>query len=190
MHLRSRGRSFVPLAGGFALIALSALLQHVSAQQTVPTPPTPPVIAGFHAPAIALASPMEGFVVPQDKAVAVFRFAAAEPTDPIDALSFSVAVDGDDRTSLFQLVGNEAWGQLSASGHDLAVGPHDVWARVCSQRGICSVARATVQATTSATPPGLAPPSSVSATRGKAASVRGKIGVIDRAVQAAKVLVR
>jgi hypothetical protein len=162
----------------------------VAAQQTVATPPIPPVIAGFHAPAIALASPMEGFVVPQDKPVAVFRFAAAEPTDPIDALSFSVAVDGEDRTPLFQLVGTEAWGSLAPSGRSLTVGPHDIWARVCSQRGICSVARATVQATTSATPPGLTPPTSISGNRGTAAAVRGKLGVIDRAVQAAKVLVK
>jgi len=156
------------------------------AQQTIPTPPVAPVIAGFHAPAIALASPMDGFAVPQDKAVAVFRFAAAEPTDPIDALSFSVAVDGQDRTPLFQLVGNEAWGQLTPTGRTLGVGPHEVWARVCSQRGICSVARATVQATTSATAPGLSPPGSASSNRG----VSGKINVIDRAVQAAKVLVK
>jgi len=172
-------------------IAAAIVAPHVAvAQQTVPTPPVPPVIAGFHAPAIALASPMDGFAVPQDRAVAVFRFAAAEPTDPIDALSFLVSVDGQDRTSLFQLVGNEAWGQLSPAGRTLGVGPHDVWARVCSQRGICSVARATVQATTSATPPGLAPPVGASNTRGSAGGVSGKINVIDRAVQAAKVLVK
>jgi hypothetical protein len=173
-----------------AAVVLTVAARAAQAQQTVPTPPLPPVIAGFHAPAIALASPMDGYVVPQDKAVAVFRFAVAEQSDPIDALSFSVAVDGRDQTSLFQLVGNEAWGQLAPAGSELSVGPHDVWARICSQRGICSVARATVQATTSVTPPGLSPPSVSSNSRGIAGAVKGKINVIDRAVQAAKVLVK
>lgn len=189
-----KGQTIRGAAGWCSHLAVAVMLTAAShparAQQTVPTPPIPPVISGFHAPAIALASPMDGFVVPRDNPVAVFRFSAAEPTDPIDALSFSVAVDGVERTALFQLVGSEAWGQLSPFGQELSVGPHDVWARVCSQRGICSVARATVQATTSATPPGLAPPTTASGNRGTTAVVRGKLGVIDRAVQAAKVLVR
>jgi len=171
-------------------IAMSlGMSRAADAQQTIPTPPVAPVIPGFHAPAIALASPMEGNVVPQDRPVAVFRFNAAEATDPIDALSFAVTVDGQDKTGFFQLVGTEAWGQLTAPGHDLAVGPHDVWARICSQRGICSVARATVQATTSISPGGLAA-SGTSNSRGVAASARGKLNAIDRAVQAAKVLVK
>jgi hypothetical protein len=170
-----------------AIAAAFTSPQLAAAQQTVPTPPVPPVIAGFHAPAIALASPMEGFAVPQDKAVAVFRFSASEPSDPIDALSFSVSVDGQDRTSQFQLVGNEAWGQLSATGRALGVGPHDVWARVCSQRGICTVARGTVQATTSATPSGTLAPVAASNNR---SGIRGKLNAIDRAVQAAGVLVK
>lgn len=187
MH-RAQVRHIRWLASG--IIALSQLFNSakVHAQQTIPTPPIAPVIAGFHAPAIALASPMDGSVVPQDRPVAVFRFNAAEPTDPVDALSFAVAVDGQDRTALFQLVGTEAWGQLTPQGHDLSVGPHDVWARICSQRGICSVARATVQATTSATPPGVAG-LSPAASRG-INGVRGKLNAVDRAVQAAKVLIK
>ena len=37
----------------------------------------------------------------------------------------NVPQDGQDRTALFQLVGNEAWGQLSPSGRTLGIGPHD-----------------------------------------------------------------
>jgi hypothetical protein len=178
---------------GFQLVLCTAMslgiARGINAQQTLPTPPVAPVIPGFHAPAIALASPMEGSVVPQERPVAVFRFNAAEATDPIDALSFAVTVDGQDKTALFQLVGTEAWGQLSAPGHDLSVGPHDVFARICSQRGICSVARATVQATITTAPAGILA-SGTTNSRGAAGSARGKLNAIDRAVQAAKVLVK
>jgi hypothetical protein len=115
---------------------------------TLPTMPgapgQPPALAAYRLPVITIAQPTEGVVLPDDRPVAILRFAAGEALDPIDALTLQVFVDGDDRTSLFTLAQNEAWGRLSPGDELLAAGQHEVRARICSTRGACGVARATV----------------------------------------------
>ena len=74
----------------------------------------------YRAPTIIVAAPATGSTLPDDKPVAVFRFMTNEPLDPIDALTFSVSVDGKDRTSLFQLAQSEAWGRLAELDCSLA----------------------------------------------------------------------
>lgn len=118
-----------------------------------PTYPSPPATTGpgtsatlpaYRPPVITLAQPADGVVLPDDKPVAVLRFAALEQLDPIDALSLSVTVDGEERTSLFTLTQGEAWGRLSTPGELLSPGQHELRARICSARGACGVAKATV----------------------------------------------
>ena len=137
-----------------SLALIAATLTRVAplgAQQAVP--PTPaPQIAPYKLPTIALVQPPSGGTVPQDKPVVVFRFAQGEPADPIDVRSFTVMVDGEDRTRLFQLAllaaaapalpGGEAWGPLD--DRTVAEGSHEVSARICSSRGACGVASAAV----------------------------------------------
>jgi hypothetical protein len=81
--------------------------------------------------------------------VVVFRFAQGEATDPIDTKSFAVAVDGEDRSALFQVSATEAWGpimrlQAEAGGGLIAAGAHELAARICSSRGACATVVATV----------------------------------------------
>lgn len=113
---------------------------------SAPTPPPPaPASAGsYRAPWILLVQPQDGGVVPQDKPLAVFRFAQGEANDPLDARSFAVSVDGEDRTSLFQQTGSEAWGPLAAPGIAIARGSHEVHARICSSRGACIATKALI----------------------------------------------
>lgn len=108
------------------------------------TPGQSPVLAAYRMPAITIAQPTEGGVLPDDRPVAILRFAAGEALDPIDALSLQVFVDGEDRTGLFTLAQHEAWGRLSPTDALLAAGQHEVRARICTTRGACSVAKATV----------------------------------------------
>jgi hypothetical protein len=115
-----------------------------------PTPGAAPTLAAYRAPIITLAQPAEGVVLPADKPVAVLRFLALEPLDPIDALSLSVTVDGTDRTSLFTLTQGEAWGRLSPPDEVLSAGQHEIRARICSTRGTCGTAKATVTVVSSA----------------------------------------
>src|SRR6266566_757343 len=77
-----------------AMLALGAAAHNARAQ----TSPPP----AYRAPTIVVAAPADGTPLPEDKPVAVLRFMSSEPTDPIDALSFSVAVDGKDKTALFK----------------------------------------------------------------------------------------
>ncbi|MGI8496135.1 MAG: hypothetical protein ACR2OG_00925 [Gemmatimonadaceae bacterium] len=122
-------------------------------------PPPPPVvlqpaapptaIVAYRIPQIAIVQPLPGGSVPQDKPMVVFRFVPGELTDPIDAASFQLSVDGVDRTSLFQIGSGEAWGPLAplmsgAAGSALSVGPHQLSARICSSRGACGTAQAPV----------------------------------------------
>jgi hypothetical protein len=116
-----------------------------TAQQPVPGPSTVP----YRAPGIALVQPASEATLPQDKPVVVFRFAQGEPNDPIDLASFAVAVDGHDRTRLFQVTAAEAWGPLSASvdrpnDASLAPGVHQLTARICSARGACAFTTASI----------------------------------------------
>ncbi|HEU5184909.1 MAG TPA: hypothetical protein VFU01_10100 [Gemmatimonadaceae bacterium] len=97
---------------------------------------------------IALVQPTSGAPLQQDRPVVVFRFAQGEASDPIDTRSFAVAVDGQDRTALFQVAALEAWGPLAPVRNDggdaIAPGPHQIAARICSSRGACGTTSATV----------------------------------------------
>jgi hypothetical protein len=163
-------RRLTPLA----LAALAAFVTNappLGAQGSGPPQPAPqPPLAPYHAPVIALVQPPAGGSVPQDKPVVVFRFAQGEVTDPIDAASFRVFVDGEDRTALFQVSATEAWGPLTASANAaactaatgapsaLSPGVHQLEARICSGRGTCATTAASVTVLpTAAAPPAAAP---------------------------------
>lgn len=149
-------RSSLPIA--LALGAIAGCPMRSTAQPPTPIPvPQPATLAPYRTPTIALVQPMAAAPpggttaagsVPQDRPVVVFRFAAGEPDDPLDVRSFVVAVDGADRTALFQTTashaGGQAWGALAddeaiAKG-ELAAGLHRVAARICSTRGACATA--------------------------------------------------
>ena len=108
---------------------------------------TSAVLAPYRAPVLALVQPVTGTVT-QDKPVVVFRFATGEADDPLDVGSFVVAVDGTDRTALFHTTAVQAWGPLASETQlargELAAGTHRVVARICSTRGACSAAEATL----------------------------------------------
>jgi hypothetical protein len=118
-----------------------------------------PVVAPYRPPTIALVQPTGVGTLPRDKPIVVFRFAPGETDDPIDARSFVVTVDGADRSTLFQVVADEAWGSLNGPANDaqLSAGPHAVVARICSVRGACAVTGVSVTidagVTTTTTPP-------------------------------------
>ena len=137
-------RRRAPAARALATIIACGLPRLLHAQS--PAPAQPPV-AGYRLPAIALVQPQDGGAVYQDRPVIVLRFAVGEPSDPVDAGSLAVTIDGVDRTKLFQTSGADAWGPLGptgASDPSLAVGAHLVTARICSQRGACALTQATV----------------------------------------------
>jgi hypothetical protein len=153
-----------------------------------------------------LVQPAGGGTVPQDKPVVVFRFAQGEAGDPVDARSFVVTVDGQDRTALFQVsvASAEAWGPLAPVAAPpaqpdfalaLPAGAHEVTARVCSVRGVCAMASAVVVAVPqSAASPGSLPAIGVTqvstANATKAASSPGrKARVLRRVLDAARLLV-
>jgi len=123
--LRQRRLAVAPMCVALALTSAGA-------QQ----PPSP----SYRGPSIALVQPPAGATVPRDKPVVVFRFMRGETADLIDAGSFTVTVDGVDRSTNFQVTADEAWGPLGPTGGDsaLAVGPHKVAARICSVRGACA----------------------------------------------------
>jgi hypothetical protein len=107
----------------------------------------PPASVPYRAPTIALVQPPAGGTVPRDKPVVVLRFARGEATDPIDVSTFAVSVDAVDRTQLFQVTADEAWGAVAKpAGNEplIAIGPHAVIARVCSVRGACAETATTV----------------------------------------------
>ncbi|MGI8496055.1 MAG: hypothetical protein ACR2OG_00495, partial [Gemmatimonadaceae bacterium] len=134
--------------------------------QPVPPPPSPTpvqpappvsVAVAYRSPLIALVQPLPGGSVPQDRPVLVFRFIQGESLDPLDVSSFTVTVDGRDRSALFQLSPTgEAWGPMApigapsstASGASLdsllTPGTHQVAARICSSRGACGTVQAPV----------------------------------------------
>jgi hypothetical protein len=131
--VRNRGRTLPFPRAAIAVALVSAGRGSVlGAQSTAPAP--------YRAPTIALVQPPAGGSVPRDKPVVMLRFARGEPTDPLDVRTFAVTVDGVDRTALFQVTADEAWGALAKpeSGDSLiAIGTHAVVARVCSVRGAC-----------------------------------------------------
>jgi len=143
------------LCAAFALSA-SGLSSEIDAQQP-PAPLPPPVqpapalpaIQAYRPPQLALVQPLPGGAVPQDKPVPVFRFSQGELTDPVDATSFSLSVDGEDRTALFQVSAvGEVWGPIALvtpatkSDGGLVLGTHQILARICSSRGACATAQA------------------------------------------------
>lgn len=150
-------RSWVVRPHAWAVLAIALALSRdaeraVAQQPGVPSAP----IAAYRPPALALVQPTDGGTVPQDQPIVVLRFAAGDSSDPIDARSFRVSVDGEDRTSLFQLARHEAWGPLARlpdANAALALGPHRLAARICSVRGACSEVSATVLVVTSAAAP-------------------------------------
>jgi len=155
----SRGSRFVRVHvarrtahGVLRCVAIAAALHTTvasrgSAQQPPPAPtpvaPAPP-LPGYRAPQLALVQPGPGASVPLDRPAVVFRFAPGEPFDPLDLASFRVSVDGRDRTRGFQVTATEAWGSLALPGETLAQGERTVVARICSSRGACASAIATV----------------------------------------------
>lgn len=151
----------------------------------VPTVPAQPVVLPpYRAPSITLAQPAENGALPDDKPVAVFRFASAEPLDPIDALSFSVMVDGVERSRAFQLTQGEAWGLLADAGALMSAGQHDIRARICSARGTCEEVKATVTVVPALTAGGLSAPGSASASKQRPGRM------LDAVLQAVRVLIR
>jgi hypothetical protein len=140
------------VGAGVALCALLAgASSQGSAQQPVPNPAHPPASPGveptlgaYRLPAIVLVQPAGAATVQRDRPIVVFRFTPGEPNDPIDLASFAVTVDGRDRTRFFQVTSAEAWGSLAGdaagqSDSSLALGTHQISARICSARGACGV---------------------------------------------------
>ena len=143
-----------------ALMLVAAVLP-----RTTPLAAQQPQLAPYKPPVIALVQPSSGGSVPQDRPVVVFRLTQGEPADPIDLRSLTVIVDRDDRTRLFQLAvltpaagaavstTAEAWGPLAPTGGDtVAIGPHQVRARICSSRGACAEVSTTVLIAPTPTP--------------------------------------
>lgn len=180
------GKAFIAVViGGLAAMASTASTSFAQQPGAPTTPPVP-----YHAPVIVLSQPGDGGALPADKPVVVFRFSAGEGTDPIDALSFAVSVDGADRTDRFQMTNGEAWGTISDSSTS-ASGPYDVRARICSARGSCATVHGTVS--TTAADQLATPALRASATVAKPASqrrTRSVIKVLDKVLQAARVLSR
>ena len=98
--------------------------------------------AGDTLPRLVLAYPAPGVSVPADNATVVFQYTSTD-ADPLDLRSFRVAVDGIDRTSHFRVTADAAWGTIAA-GDAAGVRAHDVYARICSVRGVCVSATAIV----------------------------------------------
>ena len=139
-------RRRAPAARVVAALVAYGLPRVLHAQSSpAPVQQASPQLAPYRTPVIALVQPASGGTVPQDKPVVVFRFAQGEPDDAIDAKSFAVSIDGVDVTPGFLVVGSEAWGSLvRAVSEPLAAGVHQVNARICSARGACGSASASV----------------------------------------------
>lgn len=199
------GRAAICVLSATAVLALGAALSVAKAQtyppqsypypqpypqQPYPYPQVPPVgtvpgqtsapIPDYRAPSIVIAAPAQGSTLPDDKPVVVLRFMSNEPADPIDALTFSVTVDGKDKTALFQLTQGEAWGRIAEPSELLTAGSHDVGARICTAHGECGTAKATVTVVSS----------SLLQAAAKTAAVKAKkkAKIFDAVLQAARVL--
>jgi len=91
-----------------------------------------------------------------DRPVAVFQLGGVASPDSADARSFRVWVDGDERSRLFHIGGQQgnvqAWGALgdstpqrtSSLSAPLTVGVHLVTAQLCTIRGVCTTIHAPV----------------------------------------------
>jgi hypothetical protein len=141
-----------------------------------PAPQASVIPATPRVPVIALVQPPDGGTIPLDRPVLLFRFAAADPSEPLDLGSFRVFVDDKDVTKAFHITPNESWGTLETPGPAGAsrVGPglHTLRGRICSLRGACGTVAATVSVTaeqTAASPPNAA---------ASAAGPRGLLGAL------------
>jgi len=97
---------------GAIVVAVFALAYSRQGAGQTPASPAPP-LQTFRPPVIVLAEPASDATVPQDRPIVMFRFAAGDSADPIDARSFVVSVDGKDRTPLFEVVADVAFGPLA-----------------------------------------------------------------------------
>jgi hypothetical protein len=160
-------------------------------QQPYPYPQVPPVgtasgqpstsIPDYRAPLIVVAAPTQGTTLPDDKPVVVFRFMSNELMDPIDGLTFSVSMDGKDKTSLFQLTSGEAWGRIAEPNELLTPGSHDIAARICTAHGECGTTKATVTVVSGSLLQAVASTAAVKAKK--------KAKIFDAVLQAARVLI-
>lgn len=141
---RRRSRVYAPIL----IVMLGVSGPHRAWAQATSTPA--PALAPYALPILRLVQPGVGALLPQDKPVGVFRFASAESLDPIDALSFSVVVDGTDRTMLFHLSDGQAWGSFAPEGEQLSAGQHKVAAKICTARGACGSVSAAITVVTAA----------------------------------------
>jgi hypothetical protein len=110
----------------------------------------------YRPPALAIVQPPSGGTLPQDRPIVVFRFASGDSSDPVDARSFAVSVDGKDASARFQIARDEAWGSLASEPNEpasIALGAHQIAARICSIRGACTEVSATATVVVSATSP-------------------------------------
>ncbi len=129
-----------------SLVLAVPLLAQVQASDTTQAsaPSSAPSSAPYRSPALALAAPARGENLPQDKPGIVLRYARGEPDDPIDLASLVVLVDGEDRSTQFHADSTEAWGSIdplasgAAAGQALALGVHQLTARICSSRSLCT----------------------------------------------------
>lgn len=125
---------------------------------------TTAVSAPYRAPELVLASPVSGEALPQDKPSIVLRYARGEADDPLDLTSFVVLVDGENRSAQFHADTAEAWGSIdplangALAGQALALGVHQLTARICSTRGVCTDLRETVTIAASPLAPNASPP--------------------------------
>lgn len=109
--------------------------------------------------------PSSGQTLPQDKPSIVLRYARGEPEDPLDLPSLAVLVDGEDRSAQFHTDSTEARGSIDplasgrSAGQPLALGVHQLAARICCARGICAALRETVTIAPSALDVATAPTS-------------------------------
>lgn len=143
-----RRRNQVANAATACLFALT-ITRPVEAQQAGAVSPQLP---SYHPPVLALAQPGNGGSVPQDRPVIVFRFAPGDSSDPVDARSFTITVDGKDRSAGFQAAHDMVWGALAPPDEALGLSPgaHSITARICSIRGSCGEVSATVTVVASA----------------------------------------
>jgi len=134
------------------LLVTAGTARSSDAQQ--PAPGAQAQLAPYRLPSLALVQPQAGATVPQDKPTVVFRFASGDSADPVDARSFVASVDGKDLSTAFQIARDEAWGSLAGAPNEsqntVALGAHQLVARVCSIRGACNEVSATVTVVASA----------------------------------------
>jgi hypothetical protein len=139
-----------------ASLVASTIAHSAPAQQPSPGPPALP---SFRPPLLALVQPAADGSVAQDRPVVVFRFAPGDSTDPVDARSFAITVDGKDRSAGFQAARDMVWGPLAPPDEASALdtGAHTLVARICSIRRSCGEVSASVTITAASPPAADAP---------------------------------